>query len=83
MLGVTQQIGPGPLALALTMAVSGIAPTAGASPARHKGPVYPAPGSGTETTTPTTDGAIGLTGGVTFSFSNVKVGHPAIPWLPG
>ena len=55
-----------PLAL-LTVVTAGTPPTAGANPA-HVGPVYPAPGSGKLATT----GAIGQTGGVTFSFSKVK-----------
>jgi hypothetical protein len=57
-------------ALAVTpMAVvaAGIAPPAGAS-GSHVGPVYPAPGSGTEITS----GDSGVTGGATFSFSKVK-----------
>ncbi len=49
------------------LATAGIEPLAGAS-SSHVGPVYPAPGSGKLTTT----GAVGQTGGVTFSFSKVK-----------
>jgi hypothetical protein len=55
-----------PLSL-MAVVSTGIEPTAGASSA-HVGPVYPAPGSGTLTTT----GAEGQTGGVTFSFTKVK-----------
>ena len=55
-----------PLAL-MAVGTTGIAATAGAS-GTHVGPVYPAPGSGTEVTT----GDSGQTGGATFSFSNVK-----------
>ncbi len=63
-------------ALTLTLATlgsAGLAPAAVASTPKHVGPVYPAPGSGKETTSPSTDGAIGLPGGVTFSFSKVKL----------
>jgi hypothetical protein len=61
-------VGAGALALTLTgLGISGVASTAGAA-LPHKGPVYPAPGSGTETTT----GDSGLTGGATFSFTGVK-----------
>ena len=53
------------LALILTVVL-----TAGfATAAAAKGPKYPAPGSGTETTTGTD---AGLTGGVTFSFTDVN-----------
>jgi hypothetical protein len=51
----------------MAVGTTGIAATAGAS-GTHVGPVYPAPGSGTEVTT----GDSGQTGGATFSFSNVK-----------
>ena len=55
-----------PLTL-MAVATASVAPAAGANPA-HVGPVYPAPGSGKLAST----GAIGQTGGVTFSFSKVK-----------
>jgi len=58
----------GALALTLVAGVTaGVAPATAANPA-HVGPVYPAPGSGPLTTT----GAIGQTGGATFSFTGVK-----------
>jgi hypothetical protein len=61
-------VGGGALALTLTgLMTAGVASTAGAT-LPHKGPVYPAPGSGTLTTT----GDSGQTGGVTYSFSGVK-----------
>ena len=56
-----------PLTL-MAVVTAGIAPMAGAS-GTHVGPVYPAPGSGTEVST----GAIGQTGGATFSFSGVRL----------
>ena len=51
----------------MAVVAAGIAPPAGAS-GTHIGPVYPAPGSGTEITS----GDSGVTGGATFSFSGVK-----------
>ena len=57
-------------ALALTpvaLVAAGTAPAAAANPA-PVGPVYPAPGSGTLGST----GAVGLTGGLTYSFSGVN-----------
>ena len=56
-----------PLTL-MAVGTTGIAATAGAS-GTHVGPVYPAPGSGTEVTT----GDSGQTGGATFSFSGVRL----------
>jgi len=51
----------------LAIAAAGVAAPAGATPLTPVGPVYPAPGSGTLTTT----GAIGLTGGLTWAFNGV------------
>jgi hypothetical protein len=62
-------VGAGALALTLTgLATASTASTAGAAVLPHKGPVYPAPGSGTETTT----GDSGQTGGATYTFTGVK-----------
>lgn len=55
-------------ALALTLTVVSTAGFASAAWARVVGPKYPAPGSGTETTT----GDTGVAGGATFSFTGVN-----------